>query len=98
MGRIGAVVFGATVLGWATVASAQAQNVRASDASQSGQASWLQGHAEANAPRALPLATVGGVEVYLWAPVEPSYDSHANRNFTADPLWEADMGTAPSGF
>ena len=33
------------------------------------------------------LFKVAGLRVRLWAPVPASYDSNANRNRAADPLW-----------
>jgi hypothetical protein len=34
-----------------------------------------------------PLFRIGGLPVHLWAPVPPPYDSSANRNLAADPVW-----------
>jgi hypothetical protein len=37
-----------------------------------------------------PLLKIGGLPVYVGAPVEPPYNSAANRNLAADPIWGAD--------
>jgi hypothetical protein len=37
-----------------------------------------------------PLFNIGGLPVYVGAPVEPPYDSAENRNLAADPIWGAD--------
>ncbi len=43
-----------------------------------------------NAPRQpQTLFKIGNVGVGVWAPVEPPYDSSANRTQAANPLWEA---------
>ncbi|HEX2941821.1 MAG TPA: hypothetical protein VHO91_12300 [Rhodopila sp.] len=33
------------------------------------------------------LFKIGNLPVVLWAPVQPPYDSRANRNAAANPLW-----------
>ncbi|MEA2743898.1 MAG: hypothetical protein QOG25_2269 [Acetobacteraceae bacterium] len=40
-------------------------------------------------PRSPPLFTVGGLDVRVWAPVEPHYNSGANRDPAAESLWHA---------
>jgi hypothetical protein len=40
-------------------------------------------------PRSPPLFTAGGLEVHVWAPVEPHYNGDANRDPAAEPLWHA---------
>lgn len=34
-----------------------------------------------------PLFDLGNLPVGVWAPVEPPYDVHANRNNASNPLW-----------
>jgi hypothetical protein len=41
------------------------------------------------APRTSPLFTIGGVEVRVWAPVEPPYNAEANGNLAARDIWSA---------
>jgi hypothetical protein len=38
-------------------------------------------------PRSSPLFTFGGLNVHVWAPMEPHYNADANRNLAGDPLW-----------
>jgi hypothetical protein len=37
-----------------------------------------------------PLLTIGGLDVRVWAPMEPHYNGEANRDSAAEPLWGAD--------
>jgi hypothetical protein len=41
------------------------------------------------APRTFPLFTIGGVEVRVWAPVAPPYNSKADRDLAATNIWSA---------
>ncbi len=50
------------------------------------------------APQPQTLFTIGNVGVGVWAPVEPVYDSSANRNQAANPLWEAVTAPDRPGF
>jgi hypothetical protein len=34
-----------------------------------------------------PLFKIGRLPVHVWAPVEPGYNTEANGNLAADPLW-----------
>jgi len=38
------------------------------------------------------LFSIGNLPVGVWAPVQPPYDSRANRNNAANPLWWDDAG------
>ena len=40
-----------------------------------------------NEPGSPPLFTIGGVDVRVWAPVEPHYNGEANRDPTEESLW-----------
>jgi hypothetical protein len=42
-----------------------------------------------NEPRSNPLFTVGGMDVRIWAPVEPHYNSDADRDPAAESFWHA---------
>ena len=39
-----------------------------------------------------PLLTIGGLDVRVWAPMEPHYNGEANRDPAAEPLWGAGAG------
>jgi hypothetical protein len=93
MNTVGVVVLGASALMLATLPFARAENPKVLNTRQTVATQSLGGNAEGTVPQSHPLFTVGGVEVHLWTPVAPPYDSHANRNFAANPLWEA--GTGP---
>jgi hypothetical protein len=41
------------------------------------------------APRTFPLFTFGGVEVRVWAPVAPPYNSKADGDLAATDIWSA---------
>jgi hypothetical protein len=78
-------VLGACALVAATVASAQAQT-----GPGVGQtiAPFQDQSVPANEPPRVPLFNIGNLPVQVWAPVEPWYDSHANRNLAAYPSWD----------
>ncbi len=95
MKTIGAVMLGASVLLLAAASPSYAQNSKLSNARQESPTQSLQGGTERSLPQSQPLFIIGkDVGVHLWAPVQPHYDTHANRNFAADPLWEAQSGTS----
>jgi hypothetical protein len=95
MNTISAVVLGASALLVATVASGRAQNSEVPSMSQTAKIQSAPAGTERNMPQLTPLFMIGGVPVYLWAPLEPPYDAHANAT---DPLWETGMATGQSGF
>jgi hypothetical protein len=39
-----------------------------------------------------PLFKIGKVPVEVWAPLEPPYSVHMNRNEAANPIWEEGAG------
>ena len=99
MKTTGVVMLGALALVFAAAVPAPAQKPRPLNASQVGQTQALQGGVQGaiggSVAQPRPLFMIGkDVAVYLWAPVAPHYDSHANRNLAADPLWEATGGTS----
>nr|WP_294555322.1 hypothetical protein [uncultured Rhodopila sp.] len=55
----------------------------------------IQGNAPATQPR--PLATIGNVNVGVWAPVQAPYNANNNRTRAANPIWREDMAPS-SGF
>jgi hypothetical protein len=91
MKRLGAIAFGAVVAVATTAAYGQEPN-----------ATWLSTTPTARAPyyypdnvelssrqSATPLFTIGGFEGHIWAPVKPPYNTEADRNLAADPMWQA---------
>jgi hypothetical protein len=44
----------------------------------------------AGEPRSSPLFTFGGLDVHVWAPMEPHYNAEANRDAAAEPFWGMD--------
>jgi hypothetical protein len=98
MNRVGTVVLGASALIAATVDSGWARRVEAPNASQARPTNSVPAVTESSSPQPTPLLTIGRMRVYLWAPVEPTYDANTNRNLAADPLWESGMPTAQGDF
>jgi hypothetical protein len=41
-------------------------------------------------PRSPSLFTIGGLDVHVWAPVEPHYNGAANRDPAAQSFWGAE--------
>jgi len=106
MNMISAVGLGVLALMAATVATGRAQNApsgrtktsKVPAISQEKKVQSIPTITERSVPEATPLFMIGGVPVYLWAPVEPPYNAHANLDPAADPLWLAGMSTPQSGF
>jgi hypothetical protein len=38
-------------------------------------------------PQSSTLFTIGGLDLHIWAPVEPHYNGEANRDPAGEPLW-----------
>jgi hypothetical protein len=55
----------------------------------------IQGSTPATQPR--PIATIGNINVGVWAPVQAPYNANNNRTQAANPIWREDMAPA-SGF
>jgi hypothetical protein len=49
-------------------------------------------------PQSSPLFTFGGLNVRVWAPVEPHYNVDANRNLAGEPLLRMNEPDRPVGF
>jgi hypothetical protein len=49
-------------------------------------------------PRTSPLFNFGGLDFRVWAPVEPHYNTDANRDPASDPLWDLDDFRRPIAF
>ena len=89
MNRIIAVAFGGLAVVAASTAHGQERSSLTPDAGYVfgvGPAADGSGRDE---PRSPPLFTLGGVDVRVWAPVEPHYSGDANRDPAAEPLWGA---------
>jgi hypothetical protein len=89
MNPIMAVAFGGLAVLAASNASGQE---RGSPIPDTGQAYGIGSAADGAArdePRSRPLFTVGGLDVRVWAPVEPHYNGDANRDPAAESLWRA---------
>jgi hypothetical protein len=90
MNGISAMALGAFVLMVAAVASGRARGSEVPGTSQATPAQSVPAGNKSGAPQLTPLFTIGGVVgVYLWAPVEPTYDASTNRNLAANPLLES---------
>ncbi len=89
MNRMGAVVLGASGLMAATIDAGWSRGAAVPNASQATPTQSVPAVTESIAPQSTPLFTLRGMTVYLWAPVEPTYDANMNRNSAANPLWES---------
>jgi hypothetical protein len=90
MNGISAMALGAFVLTVAAVASGRARSSEVPGTSQATPVQSVPAGNKSGVPQLTPLFTIGGVVgVYLWAPVEPTYDASANRNLAANPLLES---------
>jgi hypothetical protein len=98
MNTISAAILGASALMVATVAPGRAQNSEVPSMSQTTRVQSAPAGTGRTVPQLTPLFTIGGVPVYLWAPVEPPYNTHAGQDLATDPLWMAGMATPQSGF
>ena len=98
MNTIGAIALGASVLMVATAASGRARSSEVPSASKATPIEAVPVVTESSAPQSTPLFTIGRMTVYLWAPMEPTYDANTNRNLAADPLWEAGTPTTQEDF
>jgi hypothetical protein len=87
MKTILAVTFGAAaILSSAALAQSGAGGQPSPNASQRMIAPYTPpGPGIPTAPR--HLLSIGKLPIGVWAPVQPPYDSRANRNVAANPLW-----------
>ncbi|WP_146101620.1 hypothetical protein [Rhodopila globiformis] len=75
----------AMVLSSAALAQSNPARETAPTASESLMAPYTAPPPIAGAPR--PLFNIGQLPVGVWAPVQPPYDSRANRTGAANPVW-----------
>jgi hypothetical protein len=87
MNMIRSVALGATVLMAATSVSALAQSPQVPNSSGTTEAP-VPAAPQQNGRQSRPLFTIGGLEVHLWAPVEPYYNANINRPIAEVPLWD----------
>jgi hypothetical protein len=87
MNRVLAVAFGGLVMLVAAAAYGQEPNSPAADPGYVfGIGPGAGGSAQDELPSP-PLFTIGGLDVRMWAPVEPHYNGAANRDPAAEPFW-----------
>jgi hypothetical protein len=89
MHPIMAVAFGGLAVMAASTANGQERSSPMPDTGHAfGIGSAADGAAQ-DQPQSRPLFTVGGLDVRVWAPVEPHYNGDANRDPAAESLWRA---------
>ena len=88
MNMIRAAVLGVTVLMAATAVPALAQSPQLPNTSGMTQAPGIAGAPQQSERQSRPLFTIGGLEVHMWAPVEPYYNANINRPLAEVPLWD----------
>ena len=88
MRAIGTVSAAAIVFVAAASTAVPTQAQPAIDQTQTTQAPFYDPTTQAP-PAPESLFNIGRVPIDVWAPVEPPYDAHMDRNLASDPLWEA---------
>jgi hypothetical protein len=91
MKSIGAIAFGTVVAMAASTAYAQGTSATLSSTTHATQAPYFfsPGVEQSGRQSSAPLFTIGGFGVHVWAPVEQPYNTDADRNVAADPIWAA---------
>jgi hypothetical protein len=82
-------IMGASALMVATIVSAQAQGPAVPNTSQTTAAPVPAQNPQGTVQQSVPLFTIAGVPVRVWAPIEPSYDPNMNRTAAEGPMWDA---------
>jgi hypothetical protein len=82
-----AVAFGGFALLAAATAHGQEQNTPALDPGYVYGAGAAAEGSTRDEPRSPPLFTIGGLDVRVWAPVQPHYNGENNRDPAAEALW-----------
>jgi hypothetical protein len=98
MNQITAMAIGGLAMVAASAAHGQERNTPVADANSAfgiGQDAVGSPPAE---PRSSPLFTFGGLNIRVWAPVEPHYSADANRNLAGEPLWHMNELAGPAAF
>ena len=85
MNKIGEIVLGASVLMVATAASGRARSSEVPSASQATPIESVPVVTESRTPQSTPLFMIGGMTVYLWAPMEPTYDLNTKPEWRSAP-------------
>jgi hypothetical protein len=84
MNTAGVLILGTFVAVMATACSGPEQTLASSTEQQIGASSSSVVREASGSPL---LFEIGGLPVHVWAPVQPGYNTEANRNLAADPLW-----------
>nr|WP_294526830.1 hypothetical protein [uncultured Rhodopila sp.] len=98
MNTSGATIFAALALLTVIPARAQTKPAPGAGPTFAGQSvtSEIQGRTPATQPR--PIATIGNVNVGIWAPVPLPYNAGNNRNLASNPVGGEGVAPAHSGF
>ncbi|HET6234741.1 MAG TPA: hypothetical protein VFE41_07220 [Acetobacteraceae bacterium] len=91
MNRLSAIAFGAVVAVATTAAYGQEPSATVLSTTPAARAPYYYpDNVELSSRQsATPLFTIGGFAGQIWAPVKPPYNTEADRNLAADPMWDA---------
>jgi hypothetical protein len=84
MNRCVVVVFGLVVVAGARSANGQEQYPQPSGVGQVTEPGFVPGQDDGQSRR---LFTLDGLDVHVWAPLEPHYNAEANRNLAGQTIW-----------
>jgi hypothetical protein len=87
MNRRVAVVFGVVVVAGPATANGQEQFSQPPGADQVTAPGFVSGRDDQQSRR---LFTLDGLDVHVWAPLEPHYSAEANRNLAEQTIWDAE--------
>jgi hypothetical protein len=87
MNRCVAVVFGVVAVAGAATANGQEQYPQAPGVGQATEPGLVPGQDDR---QSLRLFTLDGLDVQVWAPLEPHYDAEANRNLAGQIIWSTE--------
>jgi hypothetical protein len=86
MNQCAAVVFGAVVVAGAATANGREQYPHPPGVGQVTAPVFVTGRDDGQSRR---LFTLDGLDVHVWAPLEPHYNVEANRNLAEQTIWDA---------
>jgi hypothetical protein len=84
MNRCVAVVFGVVVVAGASTANGQEQYPQPPGVGQVTEPGSVPGQDDR---QSRVLFTLDGLDVHVWAPLEPHYNAEANRNLAGQSIW-----------
>ena len=87
MNRRVAVVFGVVVVAGPATANGQEQFSQPPGADQVTAPGFVSGRDD---QQSRLLFTLDGLDVHVWAPLEPHYSAEANRNLAEQTIWDAE--------